>query len=208
MTSINHPLHIGVVLFPGFELLDTFGPLEFFLLKPNLFTCTLLGQSSDPVPSSQGPRSVIDLPLQQCEQVDILFIPGGKGTRAEVDNPELLQHISRLSQTAKHTATVCTGAALLSRTGLLDGHRATTNKAAWDWATAQGPNVNWIPQARWVEDGKYFTSSGISAGMDMALALIQKLYGPDLRAVIANQAEYEWNPDSSYDPFAKINNLI
>ncbi len=202
------PLHIGVILFPGFELLDTFGPLEFFLMDSNLFRYSLLAETLDPVASGQGPRSVIDQSFEDCGEVDILFIPGGKGTRLEVENEDLLRAISRLSQTSQYTSTVCTGAALLAKTGLIDGKQATTNKAAWKWATSQRDQVNWVPKARWVEDGKYFTSSGISAGMDMALALIEKIYGPDIRRSIEEKAEYEWNSNSSHDPFARLNNLI
>lgn len=68
--------------------------------------------------------------------------------------------------------------------------------------------MKWIKEARWVEDGKFFTSSGISAGTDMALALIQKLFGRDEAIRIANGAEYEWNEDSHHDPFAKLNGLV
>jgi Transcriptional regulator containing an amidase domain and an AraC-type DNA-binding HTH domain len=72
----------------------------------------------------------------------------------------------------------------------------------------QGEKVEWIKQARWVEDGSIFTSSGISAGIDMALALIAKIFGTDIAIRVANNAEYEWHTDAHHDPFAKLNGLV
>ena len=102
---------------------------------------------------------------------DILLIPGGFGTREAVGNPHFLDQLGAASQDAATTATVCTGSALLARTGLLDHRPATSNKLAWDWVLQQGPQVQWIRQARWVDDGDVITSSGVSAGVDMALSL-------------------------------------
>jgi transcriptional regulator GlxA family with amidase domain len=106
-------------------------------------------------------------------------------------------------------SSVCTGAALLARAGLLDGRRATSNKLSFKWVTEQGPAVEWIlRQARWVEDGKFATSSGVSAGIDMTLALIAKLAGAESAERIAIRMEYEWHRDPSWDPFAKIHGLV
>src|SRR5574338_457732 len=102
----------------------------------------------------------------------VLFVPGGMGTRREVDNPVLLGWLERRAAGATHVTSVCTGAALLARAGLLDGHRATSNKRSWDWVVSQGPRVDWVRRARWVQDGRLWTSSGVSAGIDMTLQLI------------------------------------
>jgi transcriptional regulator GlxA family with amidase domain len=99
---------------------------------------------------------------------------------------------------------VCTGSALLARAGLLDGIRATSNKRAFDWVVSQGPAVKWIGQARWVEDGKFATSSGVSAGIDMALAIIARVLGTETAEKDAIGMEYEWHRDAAWDPFAKI----
>ncbi len=90
---------------------------------------------------------------------------------------------------------------------MIDGVRATSNKMAWKWATAQGANVLWVPKARWVEDGKYISSSGISAGTDMALGLIARLYGRDMAQWVAHRTEYRWNENAADDPFAAMNGL-
>jgi transcriptional regulator GlxA family with amidase domain len=119
-----------------------------------------------------------------------------------VQNRLFLEGLRELSTRTRVVASVCTGSALLARAGLLDGKRATSNKIAWDWVIMQGPEVNWIRKARWVEDGNFFTSSGVSAGMDMALALIEKLTSRECALQAARQAEYLWNEDPSMDPFA------
>jgi transcriptional regulator GlxA family with amidase domain len=129
------------------------------------------------------------------------------GTRREVTNPAFLDAIRALAKATPQVATVCTGSGVLAKTGLLDGHKATTNKMAWAWATGQGAKVLWVPKARWVEDGKFISSSGVSAGIDMALALIAKLYGKDTAQWAANRAEYSWHDDPTDDPFAALNGL-
>ena len=103
---------------------------------------------------------------------------------------------------------VCTGTVLLATTGLLDGRRATTNKKDFTATIPYGPNVDWIPQARWVQDGKFFTSSGVSAGMDMSLAVMAKLFGQEAAEAVAVGTEYDWRNDPQWDPFAKRAGLV
>ena len=103
---------------------------------------------------------------------------------------------------------VCTGAALLARAGVLDERQATSNKAAFSWVVGQGPRVRWVKQARWVEDGKFWTSSGVSAGIDMALAVIAKLFGEKTGDELALATEYEWHRDAAWDPFARAHGLV
>lgn len=201
------PPLIGTVLFDGFELLDTYGPLELLLMNRGLFGSVMLAEEVGEVRSSQGPKGVADQALAACRKVDVLLVPGGFGTRKAVADKTLLGEISRLAETASYVCSVCTGAALLAKAGVLDGHRATTNKAAWAWATSQGGRVDWIATARWVEDGRFFTSSGVSAGMDMALGLIERIHGTAQSLEIAKLAEYEWHQDRNADPFAKIYGL-
>jgi transcriptional regulator GlxA family with amidase domain len=101
---------------------------------------------------------------------------------------------------------VCSGSAILAKAGLLDGRRATSNKQFFDLARAQSAGVRWVEQARWVEDGPFATSSGVSAGTDMALAVIAKLYGREVAQEIADSTEYEWQQDSTRDPFVRFLN--
>lgn len=201
-------LSIAAVLFQDFELLDVFGPLEMFGLLQENFELCLLAENGGTVASRQGPRSVVDQVFADDRQYDVLLVPGGHGTRRQVDNPVLLEWLRQQSAGAQFVTSVCTGSALLAKSGLLDGLRATTNKAAFEWVTSQGCKVQWQKQARWVEHGKYFTSSGVSAGIDMSLALIARILGQESADQVANWAEYEWHRDPDWDPFAEIHGLV
>ena len=195
---------LGVVLFEGFELLDVFGPLEMFGLAADHFEIRLISESGGVVASRQGPKSICDDSFQSAPAIDVLLVPGGIGTRREVNNPVLLNWLKKRSQQAELVASVCTGSALLAKAGVLDGLRATSNKLAFAWAASQSEKVQWQQQARWVEDGKVFSSSGVSAGIDMALAVIAKLVSQQAAEDAANFAEYTWQRDADCDPFASV----
>ena len=195
---------LGVVLFEGFELLDVFGPLEMFGLAADHFEIRLIAENGGVVASRQGPKSVCDDSFNTAPAIDVLLVPGGIGTRGEVNNPVMLNWLKERSQQAELVASVCTGSALLAKAGVLDGLRATSNKQAFAWASSQSEKVQWQQQARWVEDGKVFSSSGVSAGIDMALAVIAKLVSQQAAEEAANFAEYSWQCDANCDPFASV----
>jgi putative intracellular protease/amidase len=193
---------IGALVFPGFELLDLYGPLEMFGLNQDEFEITIVAQTMEPVAATPGPRTNPDETFGDRERYDLLLVPGGMGSRAGMENETLLRWLAQHCERAEIVASVCTGSALLAGAGVLDGRRATSNKRAWDWVVSQGPKVEWVRRARWVEDGKFFTSSGISAGTDMSLALIEKLLGTQAMETIAKRAEYVRNEQHDNDPFA------
>lgn len=199
---------IGALIFPGFELLDVFGPMEMFGLLKNDFSLELIAETKGPVASNQGLSAHATHTLDQNADYDILFVPGGAGTRREVENPRLVDWIAKTSEKAEFTLSVCTGSALLAKAGVLDNRRATTNKAAFAWVVENGPNVDWVRQARWVEDGKYITSSGVSAGMDMALGAIAVMHDTETAKKVAQWSEYSWHQDKDRDPFAAIHGLV
>ena len=118
--------------------------------------------------------------------------PGRVRLSEAVADQSFLERLAAASRRAHITTTVCTGSALLARTGLLDGRPATSNKIAWDWVTQQGPRVLWKRKARWVDDGNVLTSSGVSAGIDMALSLIARLHGREMALTSARNMEYVW----------------
>lgn len=201
------PRTLGAVVFPGFQALDLWGPLEVFgdcapAVKP-----LLIGPVLEPIASAQGPRIIADVTFDIAPRIDLLLIPGGH-VQPQKSNRELLQWIQTRAEDAELVMTVCNGADLLAQTGLLDSRRATTNKALFRSISAAHPAVNWIPQARWVEDGKYVTSSGISAGIDMAFGVIARVAGPSVAAGLAVHLEYERHHDPTWDPFAAIHNLV
>lgn len=199
---------IAVVLFDGFELLDVFGPLEMFGNYPDIFKIIMVAETPGFVASAQGPQSKVEEVFSDDIQYDILLVPGGQGARVEVKNSVLLEWLTDQAKLAKYVTSVCTGSALLAKAGLLNGMRATGNKMSFSFVMAQGPKVDWVKQARWVEHGKFFTSSGVSAGIDMSLGLIEKVLGKEAAKQSAIWAEYDWHEDSSWDPFSKIHGLV
>ncbi|GAC1375740.1 MAG: hypothetical protein NVSMB4_04120 [Acidimicrobiales bacterium] len=138
---------------------------------------------------------------------DIVLVPGGIGTRALAMDDDFLAWLAHYGDSAGYVTSVCTGSALLAAAGLLDGKRATSNKRSFAWVTQQGPRVEWVAQARWVVDGNRWTSSGVAAGMDMAVAMIAELLGGETAAKVTDGVEYEPHADPSWDPFAARNGL-
>lgn len=140
--------------------------------------------------------------------LDVLFVPGGAGTR--LPQPQLDSVINFINTTypsLQYLVTVCTGASLAARAGVLDGRNATTNKKAFQWVASLGPNVNWVPRARWVVDGNVYTTSGVSAGIDGTFGFLSDVYGEAVAQNISNGMEYVRWLNASYDPFADLYGL-
>ncbi|WP_439102841.1 DJ-1/PfpI family protein [Congregibacter sp.] len=211
----NQPLQLGAVLYPGFEMLDYFGPLEMFsVLGSSLITINTVAEHSGPVASAigsegaVGPKVVADYGFDDAPAFDMLLVPGGSGTLTELENPAMLDFLRVQAEKAQWVSSVCTGSALLAKAGVLDGHRATSNKQVFAIASMQSDRVDWVESARWVEDGQFFTSSGVSAGMDMSLAIIQKLFGKEAAETAASYTEYTWHRDANSDPFIDELNVM
>ncbi|MCD7899671.1 MAG: DJ-1/PfpI family protein [Bacteroides sp.] len=197
-------MKVIVVLFNDFETLDTFGPVEILGRLPEYFEIDYYSLDGGIKTSTQGVNIWTKELYNFHEEIDILLIPGGKRTRKEINNRELIDWITLLSNQSKYTLTVCTGSALLAKTNLLDGKIATSNKRAFNWVVSTRKEVKWRRKARWTADGKYYTSSGISAGMDMTLGFISDILDIETAYKIAEDIEYEWNNDPDNDHFADI----
>ena len=199
---------LGVLLFPDFELLDVFGPVEMFGNLMGVVNVVMVGREPGLVRSAQGPRVQADHGLADCPPLDLVMVPGGIGTREAIRDAALLDWLRARVAAAEVAMTVCTGTELLAEAGLLDGRRATTNKMLFTRLESEWPLVRWVREARWVEDGKFVTSSGVSAGIDMALAVIARIVGLQASEALAAATEYEWHRDASWDPFAKVHGLV
>lgn len=198
-------LILGAIFYNDFELLDMYGPLEMFGILPQIEIVTVAEQAGA-IKSTQGPKTVADYGFADCPPLDLILLPGGIGTIPELKNEALLNFLRDRSQVAQVTMSVCSGSAILAKAGLLDGRKATSNKMWFSLATSQSDKVNWVEAARWVEDGPFVTSSGVSAGTDMALGVISNLFGREAAERAAMVSEYTWNDDASYDPFVKYLN--
>lgn len=194
MTDVN------IILFDKFETLDVFGPAEIFGKSDN-YTVKYFSLSGGLIESAQAARILTDkIPVGGLS--GILLIPGGEGTRGLVRDDIFIEVLKKLSEASIYTLCVCTGSALIAKTGLLKGRCATSNKLAFDWVSSIDKDVKWIRKARWAKDGKYYTSSGVSAGMDMALGFIGDFSGIEAAERIAQRIEYIWNKNKDDDPFA------
>lgn len=140
--------------------------------------------------------------------LDALFISGGVGDLHLLENNDrqIEDFIASRFESTKYILSVCTGAGFLARAGVLDGRRATATKSVWKFVTQFGKNVTWVPSARWVRDegGKVWTSSGVTAGMDMTVAWLREVYGDPEVARKVNQAEYLGVEEAAYDPFSVV----
>lgn len=202
------PMVLGAVVFPGFEMLDLFGPLEMFsgLGQAKMKIC-VIAEHAGPVPAAifmdgpVGPSIVAEVDFASAPRLDVLLLPGGIGILEQLDNPAMLTFLAARKTDTQVVASVCNGSALFARAGLLDGHRATSNKQFFAMSVAQSDKVTWVEAARWVDDGPVVTSSGVSAGMDMALALIERLFDAETAERIAVQTEYSRHTDAQRDPF-------
>lgn len=193
-------MNINFLLFPDFESLDVFGPVE-VLGHMKDASLHFVSVSGGIVRGRQDSRIVTE-PLGETDQTGILLIPGGQGTRSLVKDAAFIKNLAAAADTASYVLTICTGSALLAKTSLLNGRRATSNKKALTWVKSVNSEVNWIDSARWVRDGKYYTSSGVSAGIDMALGFAADHWGTAAAAEIADNMEYLWNKDKDNDPFS------
>ena len=184
----------NVILFDDFETLDAFGPVEIIGKMPKTYKLGCFSMNGGTIVSSQQ-VSVNTFPFSEMDTSGVLLIPGGIGTRKLVDDIGFIEQIKTLSKKASYVVTVCTGSALLAKTGLLNGKNATSNKMAFEWVCGNANDVKWLKQARWVNDDKYYTSSGVTAGIDMILGFISDIHGENIAESICSYVEYVWNKD-------------
>jgi len=196
-------MRVGILLFEDFETLDVFGPVEILGRLKEHYQVDFYSELGETVNNSHG-VSIDTKKLENISDgVDIFLIPGGFGTRKEVNNKNLIDIIKQIAGLSKYVLTVCTGSALLAKTGLLDNRFATSNKRAFDWVITNGEKVKWIRKARWTIDDKFYTSSGVSAGMDMTLGFLADTHGLEFARKVAFQIEYNWQEDKNEDKFSE-----
>ena len=195
----------NVVLFDDFETLDVFGSVEVIGKLPKRYAIEYYSLKGGIVVGGQNVK-IITLPFSELQSSDILLIPGGMGTRVLINDVVFIEEIRRLIENAEFVLSVCTGAALLAKTGLLNGKHVTTNKMAWKFVTAHGVDILWDKSARWVKDDKYYTSAGVSAGIDMTLGFIADIHGIETARSITKYIEYVWNENDKDDKFAYLVN--
>lgn len=192
----------GIILFEGFEPLDFSGPVEVFGDIPD-WRLRYFSKKGGLVSCRQN-LSVETEPFFSAVNVPRFLIPGGMGTRVLCQDALWLKSLAVLIQSADEIFSVCTGSVLLARCGLLRDRSATSNKRSFDWVkeATKEDGVNWKSCARWVHDDRFWTSSGVSAGIDMSLAYVTQSRGKQCADAIARRMEYIVHEEPDNDPFA------
>jgi transcriptional regulator GlxA family with amidase domain len=193
---------IGIVIFDDVEVLDFCGPFEVFSVtrldearrreEPSPFEVLLVAEHPEVVVASGGLRVTPDVTLADCPPLDVLLVPGGWGTRREMTNRGLLGWLGERGRRVPLLTSVCTGAMLLGRAGLLDGLRATTHWRSLDWMRDEFPRVSVERDRHVVEDGRVLTSAGISAGIDLSLRVVARFHGEAIARATARHMEYPY----------------
>ena len=198
---------VGILVFPNVEVLDFCGPFEVFSVtrlyevarreEPSPFEVLLVAERKDTVVATGGLKVVPDVTLETCPPLDILVVPGGWGTRSEINNERLVKWIGERGREVETLTSVCTGSMLLGKAGLLDGRRATTHWRALPWMRESFPSVTVEEKLHVVEDGHVVTSAGISAGIDMALRIVIRYFGEAVGRGTARNMEYPFPDDNT-----------
>lgn len=182
----------GILLFPGVEELDAIGPWEMAALWARQSggpeRCLMIGQGEGPITCAKGLVLLPHASFATVPPLDVLLVPGGQGTRTEVNNPELIAFIRRQAANCRAVLSVCTGAFLLHAAGLLGGRRATTHWASLGRLRALG-DVE-VVEERFTRDGAIWTAAGIASGIDLTLQFIAETAGEEAAARVQLEAEY------------------
>jgi transcriptional regulator GlxA family with amidase domain len=194
--------NVAILIFNDAEVLDFCGPFEVFAVsrdrqdpKQHLFNVYTVAESDRPVIACNGLSVNPAYTLETCPSPDLVLVPGGQGTRTEVNNPVLINWIQSQAERAELMLSVCTGSFMLAKAGLLQGLSATTYHTEFDGLGAIDPSITLCPDQRFVDNGTVITSAGISAGIDMSLYVVSKLHGAQQALYTAERMEYDLKPE-------------
>jgi transcriptional regulator GlxA family with amidase domain len=189
---------LAILVFDDVEVLDFCGPFEVFSVanrftEPHAFNVLTVAETVGQVVTRGGLSVNPHRRLGDCPQPDVLLVPGGQGTRNEIHNSALVEWIRQASTKAELVLSVCTGALLLAKAGLLDGLEATTHHGAIDLLRQTAPKTTVHAHRRFVDNGRVVCSAGIAAGIDMSLHVVSRLLGREVFVKTARQMEYSWS---------------
>ncbi len=197
---------VGIVIFDEVEVLDFCGPFEVFSAtrlnddkrreESSPFETVLVAEHPEPIAASGNMKIMPHYTFENCPPIHILVVPGGWGTRRELNNPVMLEWLRTRAAEVETLTSVCTGSMLLGYAGLLDGRHATTHWRSLNWMRDAFAEVTVEFEKHVVEDGAVVTSAGISAGIDMALKVVARYHGENIARATARHMEYPY-PDSN-----------
>lgn len=193
--------NVAIVLFDEVEVLDFAGPFEVFgvtrIGEDKPFNVYTVAKEARPVIARNGLSINPHYTFENCPAPDILVVPGGYGSRAAMKDEHMLAFVKQHDAHTELTTSVCTGALILGRAGLLDGLRATTHHGAYDLLRENAPHTDVIEGVRYIDNGRIITSAGIQAGMDMSLHVVARLLGEDTARQTARYMEYQWSVEGT-----------
>lgn len=184
------PLTVAILVFNGVEIIDFAGPWEVFGAAG--FEVHTVAPGPDPIKTVFGEKVVPDYTIENSPKADIVLIPGGS-IAAAIKDPKVIEWIQTRSKEARHVMSVCNGAFLLAKAGLLDGLSATTVRGGLAQLSKFAPRTKVVHNQRYVDNGKFITTAGLSAGIDGALHLVAKTLGKDFAQAVAHGLEYRWD---------------
>jgi len=191
-------LTIGILIFDDAEELDFVGPWEVFTManavRAETHRVLLVAEWDKPVRCAKGMRVLADVSTVDCPKLDVLLVPGGQGTRREVENVSLLTWIAQAAADCRWVTSVCTGAMLLTAAGPAMGKRVTTHWGYVEALRQRGEAAEVLENRRYVRDGNVVTAAGVSAGIDMSLWLTGQLHGADFARAVQKAMEYDLAP--------------
>ncbi|MBE9142292.1 DJ-1/PfpI family protein [Planktothrix mougeotii] len=205
--------NVAILMFNDVEILDFAAPYEIFSITSEInedkpFNVYLVAETLNSLQSHNGLSINPDFTLLDSPVPDVIFIPGGIGTKAAMNQLQILAWIQSKGHHADLIVSVCTGALLLAKVGLLDGLVATTHHQALEQLKVLAPQTTIVDNQRYVDNGKIITAAGISAGIDVSLYVIAKLLGDDKALKTAQYMEYDWKPKVKITPTPKISNSL
>ncbi len=191
---------VGIVIYDGVEVLDFCGPYAVFTTtrldetrreeEASPFVAGLVAEDESPVTTAAGMRVLPDWTFHDCSELDILVVPGGRGSRQVINDEQFITWLTIMSRKVEIVASVCTGALILAKAGLLDGRRATTHWRSIARMRELFPAVEVVEDVRVVRDGPVITSAGISAGIDLGLVVVSSYFGEAVARAAARNMEY------------------
>ncbi|KAJ1300297.1 hypothetical protein OPQ81_005120 [Rhizoctonia solani] len=203
-------LSFAIVLYPGVTYLDAqYAQWRCYPLHVE-FELDYVAETMDPITPSGGARVLPSKTFAEVEskQYDIILVPGGPGSRPNVISPSVHDFVRKQAPQAKYVLSVCTGSWILADAGVLDGKRATSNKAAFkDLVASTSKAIQWVPKARWVVDGKIWTASGVTAGADMGYAFMVEVTGNSFATRVKNTVELHASGPED-DEYAEVWGLV
>jgi putative intracellular protease/amidase len=186
---------VAILLFNSAEIIDFAGPWEVF--GGSGYRVFTVAEKPEPITAVYGQKVTADYTFENCPKADVLLVPGG-GVGNEVNNPKLISWVQENAKRSTQVMSVCTGAFILAKAGLLDGLTATTVSGGIDGLAKAGNNIKVVYDKRYVDNGKIITTAGLSSGIDGALYLVSKMRGKVTAQQVALGIEYDWDPDAKF----------